>query len=73
MNSKDIERLRYLAQHQVEIANSPKNLERVELWKRHNACKGGAPVTPEFSQEIGADAYSKDAAQAADVALKFFE
>lgn len=34
---------------------------------------GGAPVTPEFAQEIGADAYSKDAAQAADVALKFFE
>lgn len=43
MNTKDIERLRYLAAHQLEIANSPKNLERVELWKRHNMYKGERP------------------------------
>ncbi len=33
MNIKDRVRLRELAKHQLEIANSPKNLERVELWK----------------------------------------
>ncbi len=43
MNTKDRERLRYLANHQLEIANSPKNLERVELWKRHNMYKGERP------------------------------
>lgn len=43
MNTKDRERLRYLAAHQLEIANSPKNLERVELWKRHNMYKGERP------------------------------
>ncbi len=44
MNNKDRERLRYLAKRQIEIANSDKNLERVELWKRHNAYKGERPV-----------------------------
>lgn len=43
MNVKDRERLRSLAAHQLEIANSPKNLERVELWKRHNMYKGERP------------------------------
>ena len=43
MTNKDRERLRYLAAHQLEIANSPKNLERVELWKRHNMYKGERP------------------------------
>lgn len=36
--------LRELAKKQLEIANSPKNLERVELWKRHNALKAERPV-----------------------------
>lgn len=43
MNTKDKQRLRSLAAHQLEIANSPKNLERVELWKRHNMYKGERP------------------------------
>lgn len=43
MNARDRERLRSLAAHQLEIANSPKNLERVELWKRHNMYKGERP------------------------------
>lgn len=34
---------------------------------------GGAPVTQEYANEIGADAYTKDAAEASEVALKFFE
>lgn len=33
---------------------------------------GGAPVTQEFADEIGADAYTADAASAAEVALSFF-
>ncbi|MGN0542544.1 MAG: corrinoid protein [Acutalibacteraceae bacterium] len=33
---------------------------------------GGAPLTQEFADEIGADAYTKDAAEAAEVALSFF-
>lgn len=44
MELKDRERLRYLAARQAEIANSPKNIERIELWKRHNMCKGERPV-----------------------------
>lgn len=34
---------------------------------------GGAPVTQEFADEIGADAYTADAASAAEAALAFFE
>lgn len=33
---------------------------------------GGAPLTKEFAEGIGADAYTKDAAEAAEVALSFF-
>lgn len=44
MNTKDRERLRELARHQLEIANSKKNLERTELWKRHNMCRGERPT-----------------------------
>ncbi len=43
MNKKDRERLRSLASHQLEIAHSPKNLERIGLWKRHNMYKGERP------------------------------
>ena len=34
---------------------------------------GGAPVTEQYAQQIGADAYTRDAAGAAEVALSFFE
>ena len=44
MNEKDRARLRYLAAHQLELANSEKNLERVALWKRHNMCQGERPT-----------------------------
>jgi 5-methyltetrahydrofolate--homocysteine methyltransferase len=32
---------------------------------------GGAPVTPDFAQQIGADAYASNAPAAADIAKKF--
>ncbi len=34
---------------------------------------GGAPVTQKYADEIGADAYTSDAASAAEVALRFFQ
>lgn len=34
---------------------------------------GGAPLNSEFAASIGADAYTKDAAEAAEVALSFFK
>ncbi len=34
---------------------------------------GGAPLTQKFADTIGADAYTKDAAEAAEVALSFFK
>ena len=43
MTAADRQRLRALAAHQAELANSPKNLERVELWKRHHAFRGERP------------------------------
>ena len=43
MTESDRQRLRALAAHQAELAASPKNLERVALWKRHNACRGERP------------------------------
>ena len=33
---------------------------------------GGAPVTQEFCDQIGADAYTDDATSAAEVAASFF-
>lgn len=56
MNTKDRERLRALAAHQLELANSEKNLERVELWKRHNAYKGERPPI-----HIEVDTFAKEA------------
>ena len=34
---------------------------------------GGAPLNEEFAKSIGADCYTKDAAEAAEVALSFFK
>lgn len=56
MNTKDRERLRYLAAHQLEIASSPKNLQRVDLWKRHNMYKGERPTI-----HIEVDTFAKEA------------
>ena len=33
---------------------------------------GGAPITDAYCKEIGADAYTSDAASAAEVALSYF-
>lgn len=48
--------LRDLAQRQLEIAYSPKNSDRISLWKRHHAFTGERPVIhieiDTFAQEI---------------------
>lgn len=41
---KEREILRELAQQQLEAACSEKNRKRVELWKRHNDCRGERPL-----------------------------
>lgn len=52
----------------------PAMKETVEALNKEDFCKdikimvGGAPITPEFAEEIGADAYTADAASAAQVA-----
>lgn len=40
ISPKDREILCEVAKLQLEAAHSEKNKERVELWKRHNACRG---------------------------------
>lgn len=48
----------------------------IKLLRENNVdCKimvGGAVVTPEYAQQIGADFYSKDAKQSVDIARKVF-
>ena len=43
-------------------------LNKEDLRKDIKIMVGGAPITPEFAEEIGADAYTADAASAAQVA-----
>ena len=43
ISPKDREILREVAKLQLEAAHSEKNKARVELWKRHNACRGDHP------------------------------
>ncbi|MBP3323371.1 MAG: corrinoid protein [Clostridia bacterium] len=50
-----------------------KALEAAGMRDQVKVMIGGAPVTQEFADEIGADAYTSDAASAADVALSFFK
>ncbi len=44
MNVSDMQRLQSLAQKQMELANSKKNLERTENWKNHNKGQRGLPL-----------------------------
>ena len=56
ITAADREILRALAQRQLEAHHSPKNQERMALWKRHNACQGERPIIhiemDTFEQEI---------------------
>jgi len=46
------------------------DIERARLRDKVKIMVGGAPVTEAFAREIGADAYSPDAASAAETAVK---
>ena len=50
-----------------------KALEAAGIRDQVKVMVGGAPVTQKFADEIGADAYTSDAASAAEVALSFFK
>lgn len=56
ITSSDRAILRELAHRQLEVANSPKNRERTELWYRHNDLAGERPIvhieTDTFEQEV---------------------
>jgi 5-methyltetrahydrofolate--homocysteine methyltransferase len=43
-------------------------LREAGLWERVKVMVGGAPVTEDFAQDIGADAYAYNAASAVDTA-----
>lgn len=51
--------------------------ETIKLLREHNAdCKimvGGAVLTPDYAEKIGADYYAKDAKESCDIAKKVFE
>ncbi len=49
--------------------------ETIALLRKHYECKvmvGGAVLTPEYAEKIGADYYSKDAKESVDIAKKVF-
>ena len=45
-------------------------LQEARIRKGVKVLVGGAPLTDEFAQKIGADAYARDAGAASDVALR---
>lgn len=54
-----------------EMANVVKQAEAAGIRDQIKIMIGGAPVTEAFCKQIGADAYTPDAASAADKALEF--
>lgn len=54
-----------------EMANVVKQAEAAGIRDQVKIMIGGAPVTEAFCKQIGADAYTPDAASAADRALEF--
>jgi methylmalonyl-CoA mutase cobalamin-binding domain/chain len=55
------------------MADVVKEAERVGVRDKVKIMIGGAPVTDSYCKQIGADAYTSDAASAADVAISFFK
>lgn len=44
ISSAERQRLRQLAEKQLEVFHSEKNQRRVQEWMLHNACKGQRPM-----------------------------
>ena len=55
------------------LADVVKAAEAAGIRDKVKIMIGGAPVTEEFAAQIGADAYTDDAASAADAAVRFCE
>ena len=55
------------------MAEVVKAAEAARIRDRVKIMVGGAPVTEAYCREIGADAYSDDAATAAEIAVRFCE
>ncbi|RLB28498.1 MAG: cobalamin-binding protein [Deltaproteobacteria bacterium] len=55
----------------LEIKNVIEGLKEKGLREKVKVMVGGAPVSMEFAQKVGADAYGKDAAEAVELARKF--
>ena len=55
----------------VEVTGIRLRLDAAGLRGKVKVMIGGAPVTQSFCDQIGADAYTADAATAAEVALRF--
>lgn len=53
-----------------EMANTVKAIEEAGLRDQVKIMIGGAPVTPAYAEEIGADSYTDDAGQAANAAAE---
>jgi len=53
-----------------EMARVIKEIERRGLRDKVKVMVGGAPVNEKFANEIGADGYGKDAAEAVTVAKR---
>ena len=53
------------------LRETVKALNNCSLRDKIKVMVGGAPITQDFADEIGADAYTEDAASAAQVAKKF--
>ena len=53
-----------------EMEQVVKSLKRSSSKHKFKIMVGGAPITEEFAEEIGADGYSDDAASAASLAKK---
>jgi 5-methyltetrahydrofolate--homocysteine methyltransferase len=54
-----------------EMENVIKHLHKKGLRKNVKVMLGGAPLSAEFAQKIGADAYGQDAAEAVTIARSF--
>ncbi|RLE65754.1 MAG: cobalamin-binding protein [Thermoprotei archaeon] len=57
----------------LEMKNVIEELKKAGLRDKVKVIVGGAPVTPEFAKEIGADAYARDAVEAVEVCKKLLK
>ncbi len=57
----------------TELGNVIKELEKADLRNQIKVIVGGAPLTEEYAQKIGADAYAPDAVAGVNICKKWVE